>query len=172
MNNKQLCLLMHLRWLLCYGDFLHLQWMNIQIFLCQHQQNKATELELQFCRGPGHNSMDQGLLLNFSFGDMNEAMQWIGQNETKMRHSSIRHQGHRRSLCSEIIREIYLQQPFISRPNKRSGSVDVTKVWSLLHWSTNIMWLMADKELESCCCSAQAALWGNFMAVFISGFFW
>ena len=112
MNNKQLCLLMHLRWLLCYGDFLHLQWMNIQIFLCQHQQNKATELELQFCWGPGHNSMEQGLLLNFSFGDMNEAMQWIGQNETKMRHSSIRHQGHRRSLCFEIITQIYLRQPF------------------------------------------------------------
>ena len=116
MNNKQLCLLMHLRWLLCYGDFLHLQWMNIQIFLCQHQQNKATELELQFCRGPG---MATILWIR--------ACCWISLLETwmkqcnesgKMRQkwdipaSGIRHQGHRRSLYLEIITQIYLRQPF------------------------------------------------------------
>ena len=158
MNNKQLCLLMHLRWLLCYGDFLHLQWMNIQIFLCQHQQNKATELELQFCRGPGHNSMDQGLLLNFSFGDMNEAMQWIGQNETKMRQKwDIPASGTKvigGPCVWKLLHKFICNKLFISRPNKRSGSVDVTEVWPLFHWSTNIMRLMADKELVSCGCWA------------------
>ena len=56
----------------------------------------------------------------------------------------------------KLLHKFICDNLFISRPNKRSGSVDVTKVWPLLFWSTNIMGLMADKELESCGCSAQA----------------
>ena len=49
--------------------------------------------------------------------------------------------------CVKLLHKFIYDNLFLSRPNKRSGSVDVTKVWPLLHWSTNIMWLMADKEL-------------------------